>query len=151
MNKETSDYLKKEFAYMFVDKTGQEPFTLFGFETHNGWNNLLFNLFVIINLLDTNKEIRVRQVKTKLGGLRFYIEWTGTINDKVYYNILDIIDLFENASYHICEECGKIGKEGNINNWLWTLCDECLNITLAEIKEKKETLLVSGHLQSEDI
>lgn len=68
---------KIKFAYMFEDETGMEPVTLFGFETDRGWNNLLLYLFLIISIIDTNKYIRVRQVKQKFGGLRFYIDWTG--------------------------------------------------------------------------
>ena len=151
------EYFKKTFAYMFEDSSGQEPVTLFGFETHRGWDNLLFNLFNIIDIMDTGKNIRVRQVKTKLAGLRFYIEWVGperkpTLHDRYvdlvkflpwrikrwlnypskkwdpdHKAIFDLIDLFESLSTRVCEDCGAPGKETSINGWLWVLCDKCLN------------------------
>lgn len=138
----TEEYFKKEFAYMFqVDK--REPISLFGFETSDGWNNLLFNLFCIVSIIDKDKCVRVVQVKEKFGGLRFYFEWVGqprkkTLHDryvdlanklpqrirkllgypyrkmdKTYSQIYDIVSLFESVSYRVCEQCGEPATKRN--------------------------------------
>ena len=155
MNEMTEKYFKKEFSYMFDDESKMEPFTLFGFETHEGWNSLLFNLFNIIAILDIKKNVRVRQVKTKLASLRFYIDWIGEDkSDQTREKIYEIIDIFETISEKTCEECGEPGSRRSINHWLWTLCDDCYLARIYSIsakKEEEEKLLVSGVLQPEDI
>ena len=178
------EYFKKEFAYMFeVDL--QEPIRLFGIETSDGWNNLLFNLFNIISILDVNKCVRVVQIKSKMARLCFYFEWVGpkrktTLHnlyvdlvrelpwsiikflgnpskkwDPIHKQIYDIVSLFENLSFKVCEDCGEPASLRDSNNWLYTLCDKCWNeleITKAlEEVVQNERLLESGHLQSGDI
>jgi hypothetical protein len=178
------EYFKKEFAYMFqVDQ--QEPVSLFGIEAADGWNHLLFNLFTIITLIDTDKHVRVHQVKSKLAGLRFYFGWVGPERKKTLHDlyvdivrvlpwpirkflnnpskkwdptheqIYDLVSLFEELSYKVCETCGEPGSLRNNGHWLYTLCDKCWNEqetikALAEIA-RNEKLLGSGHLQSEDV
>lgn len=60
---------------------------------------------------------RALQVKTKYGGLRFYMTH-GT--DEIF----ELIDEAEDKSYEICELCGEKGKPRDIG-WIWTLCDKC--------------------------
>jgi RNA polymerase-binding transcription factor DksA len=57
------------------------------------------------------------QVKEKFGGLRYYVQ-------NAPDEIDDMISEAENASYTICETCGKPG-EPRKGGWLKTLCDDC--------------------------
>ena len=82
------DYLKKEFAYMFQTDHGQTCASRYGIESHDGWNNLLYNLLTIVAIIDKDKNIRIQQIKSKFAGLRFYISWVGkprrpTLHDKL--------------------------------------------------------------------
>jgi hypothetical protein len=60
---------------------------------------------------------RALQIKSKYGGLRFYMTH-GT--DRIF----ELIDKAEDKSYETCEKCGKPGKARDVG-WIWTLCDEC--------------------------
>lgn len=176
----TEDYFKKEFAYMFqVDK--MEPISLFGFETSDGWNNLLYNLLCIVAMIDKDKHIRVVQVKSKFAGLCFYFEWVGpprkkTLHDyyvdivnrmpllvrrflkfphrkmdETYQQIYDIVNLFERVSYKVCEECGEPASSKSNGYWVYTMCDACWEQFCSYQATRNEQLLCSGHLQPEDI
>lgn len=84
------------------------------FEINSGWYGLVKNLIEEITLKGWNKE--VCQVKEKFAGLRFYINGA---SDEIH----DIIEKYENISYHICEECGEDGKVRD-GGWIRTLCDK---------------------------
>lgn len=57
---------------------------------------------------------RFTQIKEKYGSLRLYSSY----NTK-------IINILENASYEICEECGSSQKIGRTEGWIKTLCKNC--------------------------
>ncbi len=59
----------------------------------------------------------ILQVKEKFGGLRFYVQGSNDFFD-------GMICMAEQASYTICEQCGKPGKPRS-GGWILTLCDEC--------------------------
>jgi len=59
---------------------------------------------------------RVKQVKEKFGGLRFYV-------DDVDESIHDFIDNLELKSFEICETCGKPGRLRK-KGWRKTLCND---------------------------
>ena len=63
-------------------------------------------------------EVAVVQVKEKFGGLRFYYGgapgWFGKLADAC-----------EDASYCICEECGRPGAQTERHGWVRTECEEC--------------------------
>lgn len=184
------EYFKKEFAYMF-ERPAQWANYAFELETPDGWNYLLFNLFTIIAILDKDKHVRLEQVKSKFAGLRFYFEWTGpdrkpTLHDRyvdlihklpwslrkflgspskkwdpTHEQIYDIVSLFEQVSYKICETCGEPGRTHD-GPWVYTACEACHEKSQKAIQEKKEwaalekaieneRLLGSGHLQPEDV
>lgn len=192
------EHFKQEFAYMFQDPSGQQPISLFEIEAPDGWNHLLFNLLTIVAIIDKDRFVRIEQIKSKFGGLRFYFMWSApdrepslrdkiidTINalplqlsskickilgalgvkslkkswDPTHEQIYDIVSLFEEASFKVCETCGEPAKLRDNSHWLSTLCDKCYyaNINEKEVLEslgeivKNEQLLISGHLQPEDV
>lgn len=55
------------------------------------------------------------QVKEKFGGLRFYYSGGDDY-------IRGVVDMAENMSYKICEDCGSPGKTRNMSGWIKTLC-----------------------------
>lgn len=58
------------------------------------------------------------QIKEKFGGLRLYMT-SGT--DEIF----DLIEEYEDKSYHICEDCGSDQATQNEVGWVRTLCDPC--------------------------
>lgn len=120
MKQELQDKLIKRFPFL-KKKTQRadgwnEPYDLFGIEFDNGWYDLIYELFE--KLEKENDNIIVCQLKEKFGGLRAYI---GNINKKSY----DIIHEAEDKSFHICEQCGKVGKLREDGSWFRTECDVC--------------------------
>lgn len=91
-------------------------------EIYQGWYNLIYECFFYINkmLMLKKKKIHVDQIKTKFGGLRFYV----TPYDK---KIEKVISYHEKKSLKCCEFCGKKGKPGTYGgHWILTLCPECV-------------------------
>jgi hypothetical protein len=73
-----------------------------------GWHPIVDRL--VADLLKLGWDGKVRQVKEKLGGLRFYIEQT---MDALH----DRIDTARAESYRTCETCGKPGLPRS-NGWI---------------------------------
>ena len=88
----------------------------FGFECGDGWFDLIDALSRKIT--EISPETAAVQVKEKFATLRFYI---GSATDDVF----DIIELYEDVSGHICEECGAPGRMRDGGSWLKTRCDGC--------------------------
>jgi hypothetical protein len=61
--------------------------------------------------------VNLEQVKEKFGGLRFY--YNGGDD-----HVAGLVDMAEEMSYKICEQCGNAGKP-NKGGWIITLCDKC--------------------------
>ena len=101
----------------------------YGFECDDGWFTLIDRLCACLQnefkscsygkSEEEKQELQpvAAQVKSKFGGLRFYIEGG---NETMY----GMIRMAESLSFTICETCGKSGsKKGN--GWIFTLCDNC--------------------------
>lgn len=83
-----------------------------------GWNDILTNLAVVVESIDT--EARATQVKEKFGRLRVYY----TSRDDTRLAIWAAIMLAERLSAQVCEKCGKQGSKRVIGGWIATLCDD---------------------------
>ena len=83
-------------------------------EVGEGWHPLITAL--IEDLLKLGWDGDLQQVKSKFGGLRFYI---GSGNDAIH----DRIEQAESESIKTCEYCGKPGKRQG-HGWIRTVCDE---------------------------
>ena len=101
----------------------------FGFEVGNGWFKLVDRLSADITALDekNGSTTIAMQVKSKFGGLRFYIE---SGSDAIF----DLIDKAEADSLTICEWCGEPGEQRG-GGWVYTLCDSCWGTKLDEVKK----------------
>ena len=67
---------------------------------------------------DPDEDFRAEQVKSKFGGLRFYVS---TSNEKIN----DLIDFAERDSYKVCENCGSREGVTSEGSWVMTLCTDC--------------------------
>ena len=91
--------------------------------TNEGWDWLILNLCKTIqSYIDQNKhlnitQIKIDQIKEKMGGLRFYISGGDeTIRGMIWFA--------ESLSYEICEKCGEKGELRNKLPWIVTLCNK---------------------------
>lgn len=128
MDKKLEAKLVKEFPLLYSDYGGAINKTCmhWGFECDDGWYDLIHGLSVKLEAMITIGERdhkpdgyhpRAAQIKEKYGELCFYMT---SASDKMY----DAINAAEDASYAICEVCGKVGKPTG-SGWLKTLCDQC--------------------------
>lgn len=88
----------------------------FEIERHNvgeGWWDLLDRLHA--DLVVTDPDHKVIQIKEKFGGLRYY-------TDDLSREGQELVTKAETASYTICERCGKPGIP-RPGGWTKTLCD----------------------------
>jgi hypothetical protein len=76
-----------------------------------GWKHLVDPLQEYAKAHD----LRIKQVKEKFGGLRFYSEWDD--------QFVKLINEAEDVSVFTCDVCGKPGKIRG-GGWLMTRCDE---------------------------
>ena len=89
-----------------------------GFECGEGWETLLENLFEEISKANPPEEFKIAQIKSKFGGLRFYVDYENE-------QIRDIISKYENMSYDVCEYCGASPASQTGRGWITTLCRDC--------------------------
>ncbi len=81
------------------------------------------------NVAEEIPQVVAAQVKEKFGGLRFYV-------DGGDHYIYGAIQMAENMSFRVCEECGAPGKtEGP--GWIRTLCATHQAERLEEIKRRE--------------
>lgn len=85
-----------------------------------GWHKIVETLDSLISQIEPNYQIV--QIKNKLGGLRFYIDFS-RIDDEKSQTITKLINKAEEESHFICEECGN-SRELNRKGYN-TLCKNC--------------------------
>lgn len=89
-----------------------------------GWHKLIAELSHLIqSRIDWSvktghiiPQVKVRQVKEKFGGLRFYYDGGDDVID-------GMVTMAEAVADFTCEECGKPGRYRD-GGWIKTLCDE---------------------------
>lgn len=121
---------EKYFNWDADDSRLKTCYELFGIECGEGWASLYEPIIAKVHEYNDGKpddeRIYIHQIKEKFGGLRVYLShYTDELRD--------MIDKAEDESFHICEECGKPGKERS-DGWIYTLCDDCWN----KLQEKKK-------------
>lgn len=122
MDKNLEQYIIHMAPYMFRytgwdDKT--ESMMSYGFCCGDGWFDLIEELVSELKVLDIHKDVRVFQVKEKLGSLRFYL------NGGVSQEIRDAITRAESKSETICELCGAPSKIRTYAHWKYNACKPC--------------------------
>lgn len=104
--------------------TGPLPW---GFEHGDGWCNLIETLCARLDTIlqaEPCASIRMKQVKEKFGGLRFYYELHDA-SDEMVNGIRQAVNLAAAASKHICERCASPASVDKKASWLSALCDRC--------------------------
>jgi hypothetical protein len=84
------------------------------FSVGNGWLGIIKSLIEDLIKLGWNGEIT--QVKSKFGGLRFYINQGSP-------ELRNRISQAEEKSFLVCSECGDSGEQIKITGWIHTLCE----------------------------
>jgi hypothetical protein len=117
---EFSQRMEQQFPLMYGEPYG-------GFAVGPGWwpiiEELSTGIQTHIDWWNKNREtrpvveqVKVRQIKEKFGGLRFYYDG----GDEY---VQGMVRMAEAWADHACEECGKPGKSRS-GGWIRTLCDE---------------------------
>lgn len=89
-----------------------------GWECPEGWEKLVERLSVDLEhyAVEHNRKIRVEQVKSKFGSLRYYISGG---DEHAYEMIRDV----ERQSVNFCEVCGEGGRQQG-KGWIVTVCEK---------------------------
>jgi hypothetical protein len=104
-------------------------------ECANGWNRLIEPIVDYINeynetVPDENK-IKIKQIKEKFGGLRFYAE------NKTDH-LKDMIEAAEHEAIHTCEICGgKYDIGQTADGWITTCCRKCIQELATKAKRDR--------------
>jgi len=111
MKKDKNTYVWERLSKYLDDK--MKDFVIdvfdncFGYSVPNAWDMIIADLVKIIHYRVTSydkKGIKVVQVKSKFGGLRFYTE--GEHDDYIY----GAIKMAEAQAYKTCPVCGSFNK-----------------------------------------
>lgn len=122
MKPENQKKLYDKYPKLFSQKDLPETQTCmnWGIQCGDGWFTLVD--FVCEKLSDYSKEknldIQFVQIKEKYGGLRIY-------TDKSDEFIESVIDVAEDVSLQTCEDCGRKGRNQNMDGWIRTVCKNC--------------------------
>jgi hypothetical protein len=118
MNEKNTKYLFEKYPKLYAQKDlpRTESLMCYGFPG-DGWFELIDELsFDIQNLCDQKGfQVEAVQVKSKWGGLRFYITSTDECDvDNSDYEILrKLISAAESKSFNVCQRCSNEIKESD--------------------------------------
>jgi hypothetical protein len=102
---------------------------VWGFRCHDGWSGIIAELTAeiarIVGGPEGAPELRVVEVKEKLGGLRYYI-WH--VPEKHALAVAEAKQRAEDRSFETCEVCGKPGKLVRSDGYWHTACLEHENL-----------------------
>lgn len=118
-----------------------------GLEIGPGWYPLLWSLCEDLEVIvkPYNVKFSFTQVKEKYGGLRAYHE-SSLCENKVVFNLIeDIVDKYEEMSYHVCDATGRTYKYRIVSgSWHYACCFEAFVQKWGEnsdmVKQTKEDL-----------
>lgn len=134
MNEKNTKYLFEKYPKLYAQKDlpKTESLMCYGFPG-DGWFELIDELsFDIQNLCDQKGfQVEAVQVKSKWGGLRFYITSTDECDvDNSDYEILrKLISAAESKSFNVCQRCSNEIKESDRRSLRNNFCSGCkLNI-----------------------
>lgn len=123
MNEKNTKYLFEKYPKLYAQKDLPKTKSLmcYGFPS-DGWFELIDELSLNIQNLCDQKGFQVEavQVKSKWGGLRFYITTVGTskIDESDHEALRRLISESESKSFKICQFCGDEKEETNNHDCL---------------------------------
>ena len=142
MNTQLQNKLYKAYPKIFAQKDLDRSQSAMsrGLCVGDGWHNLIRLLcktmqsYIDHNRHMISKQVEMRQVKEKFGGLRIYIDFVDIKDEEklqfpeqevvMMNEIRGMLSFSEVMSYTICEECGKPGIVRKDLPWIRTLCQE---------------------------
>ncbi|NDB81869.1 MAG: hypothetical protein EB127_03850 [Alphaproteobacteria bacterium] len=134
MKQELQDELFKKYPDIFCQR--HLPMTqtcmCWGIDTGDGWYQIIDELCAKIqeHVIKTKKrypkfDIQATQVKEKMGGLRFYLNYSDDYID-------NLVQEATKKSYKTCDLCGAPGYCASYRRWWMTLCKEHSNEHIAK-------------------
>ncbi|MHB8368101.1 MAG: hypothetical protein ACYDBP_00240 [Leptospirales bacterium] len=162
MTEENERRLASKFPELYREYRKKDSCMGYGFTCNDGWFDLLSRLSDAIDRIAREHGVTVvaKQVKEKLGGLRFYysVKEKGTsetksggaqyrivrqptpVGERISFHLVDpvcealrkVVDAAEKESLRTCELCGQPGSLKRMGGLLQTLCDPCHVQVLAE-------------------
>jgi hypothetical protein len=126
MTPDQDRYLCEKYPNLYRDRNApmNQTAMCWGFDVGSGWFDIINNLSAQLEALilgrpESEREcFRASQVKSKFGGLRFYM--TSSTDE-----MEEAIQKAESISYETCEECGLPGSDEGSIGWILTLCKKC--------------------------
>ena len=117
MTEELEKQLQKKYPQILQDLGGDPMVTCMamGVAVGQGWYQLLDDCMAEIMAMNPPAEFKAAQIKSKFGGLRFYV-------DGATAEICAIISKAEAASFDICEVCGGRGTVRKLHCNLCAVC-----------------------------
>jgi len=107
------DYFKNRWPDMFEN-------VYIGFDLPPGWKGIVEKLCSDLALCWPESNIKVAQVKNKLGSLRFYIDC-----DSDHREICSLIEYYQFATGLVCLDCGTSCNVNVEPNSYSHRCDDC--------------------------
>ena len=97
--------------------------TKYGFEINDGWNHIIEEVCDKLS----NFNIKIVQVKQKMGDLVIYIDKYEEMNNNEKEEVNKIIEDAAKKAESTCENCGSINKTVSLRNenFIENLCDKC--------------------------
>lgn len=149
MDKQLDDKLCSDFPQLFRERHADKMTTCmyWGFECDSGWEPLIRGLSVKLQFLSdvTGVQVIAKQVKNKLGTLRFYVG-VDSENAKPGSNPDMVLSIAEDLCWHVlsqsayyCEKCGEYGKIRKLP-WIQPLCDKCYKETRKEDNKIRDSV-----------
>lgn len=92
----------------------------------SGWNALITHACYKLATIVGDKRLEISQVKEKFGGLRFSIDFNPSeFSEEQQKSIYAYVRWAEDASWHVCQDCGARGKQAVDEGWCNVQCDRC--------------------------
>ena len=123
MNKDLQKKLKEIYPNLNVS-----------IDCYDGWYTILETLLENLKYMD-EVELRIVQIKQKLGGLRVYVRFPENTSEEIKGQIFGLTQMSEGMSYKTCEYCGTTKNVGKSYGYIVTCCEDCFNKGLTKQNE----------------
>jgi len=124
-----TDIILNDPDISYMGNNPKSPFGEEGCQCADGWAEIILTALKDVAKVDSNKVMRIGQIKEKFGGLRLYMDYPHDGGDMLYDVVNKITSQAEHDSYSICENCGsKDNVTQSTKGWIRTLCKICRKV-----------------------
>lgn len=152
MKQELQDQLYAKYPQIFAQK--DLPMTqtcmCWGIDTGDGWYQIIDDLCAkiqehVTKMKKTHRKfsIEATQVKEKMGGLRFYLNYSDDYID-------NLVEEATKKSYKTCDVCGADGHCASYRRWYMTLCKTHSDEYIAQSGHKIEEIYYEDEDESDE-